>query len=80
MFGRKKQGRELVYDKDEKMPVIRCSICNGEQVGGLKNRHTGDFEEVMLIKNSDDLESFRKMTGVQDIPKEYICVGRSAGE
>ena len=53
------------------MPVLRCSICNGEQVAGLKDRQTGAFEEIMLIRNAHDLDVFRKMVGVQDIPKEY---------
>ena len=29
------------YDKENKKPVIKASICNGEQVAGFKNIHTG---------------------------------------
>ena len=36
------------YDKENKKPVIKASICNGEQVAGFKNIHTGKIEEVML--------------------------------
>ena len=71
MFGRKKAVQKLVYNPSEKKPVIRCSICNGEQVGGLKNLCTGAFEEVMVIRNADDLEAFRQLTGATDIPREY---------
>ena len=39
------------YDKENKKPVIKASICNGEQVAGFKDIHTGKIEEVMLIKN-----------------------------
>ena len=70
MFFKKKLEKKT-YDKLRKKPVIKASICTGEQVAGFKDLSTGAFEEVMLIKNSDDLENFRKMTGVQDIPKEY---------
>ena len=28
------------YDKENKKPVIKASICNGEQVAGFKNIHT----------------------------------------
>lgn len=38
------------YDKDNKKPIIKASICNGEQVAGFKDIHTGKMEEVMLIK------------------------------
>ena len=72
MFFRKKKtiGR-IDYDPEEKTPVIRCSICNGEQVGGLKHRASGEFEEVMLIRDSSDLEIFRQKVWLEDIPKEY---------
>ncbi len=48
MFGKKKVQTET-YDKENVRPVIRASICNGEQVAGFKNVHTGKFEEIMLI-------------------------------
>ena len=46
------------YDKKSKKPVIKASICNGEQVAGFKDIHTGKIEEVMLIKNQADLDAF----------------------
>ena len=53
-------------------PVIKASICNGEQIAGFKDLHTGKIEEVMLIKGSADLERFKKMYGIEDeIGKEY---------
>ena len=73
MFQRKKnQGIEkLSYDPDKQKPVLKCSICNGEQVAGLKDLRSGQFEEVMLVRNGADLDQFRAMVGVEDIPKEY---------
>ena len=60
------------YDKENKKPVIKASICNGEQVAGFKDIHTGKIEEVMLIKNQADLDAFKKMYGIDDeIEKEY---------
>lgn len=44
------------YDKENKKPVIKASICNGEQVAGFKDIHTGKIEEVMLIRNQADLD------------------------
>ena len=60
------------YDKKSKKPVIKASICNGEQVAGFKDIHTGKIEEVMLIKNQADLDAFKKMYGIDgEIEKEY---------
>ena len=36
----KKKTVAKVYDKENKKPVIKASICNGEQVAGFKNIHT----------------------------------------
>ena len=60
------------YDKENKKPVIKASICNGEQVAGFKDIHTGKIEEVMLIRNQADLDEFKKMYGIDgEIEKEY---------
>ena len=68
----KKKTIVRTYDKENKKPVIKASICNGEQVAGFKDIHTGRIEEIMLIKKPADLEDFKKMYGiVGDIEKEY---------
>ena len=60
------------YDKENKKPVIKSSICNGEQVAGFKDIRTGKFEEVMLIRRAEDLETFKTMYGIEgEITKEY---------
>lgn len=60
------------YDKENKKPVIKASICNGEQVAGFKDIHTGKIEEVMLIRSEADLDNFKKMYGINEkIEKEY---------
>ena len=68
----KKKSVVQSYDKENKKPVIKASICNGEQVAGFKDIHTGKIEEVMLIKSSADLEHFKAMYGIdEEIVKEY---------
>ena len=52
----KKKSIVKSYDKENKRPVIKASICNGEQVAGFKDIHTGKIEEVMLIRSQADLE------------------------
>lgn len=60
------------YDKENKKPMIKASICNGEQVAGFKDIRTGKWEEVMLIKTQGDLVKFKEMYGIEgEIPKEY---------
>lgn len=59
------------YDKETSRPVLKCSICNGEQVAGFKDVHTGKFEEIMLIRDQKDLDLFMKQYGIQEITKEY---------
>ena len=69
MFGKKTVIRQ--YDKENTKPVLKCSICTGEQVAGFKDIHSGKFEEIMLIKNSRDLDVFKQLYQVEDISKEY---------
>lgn len=68
----KKKTKLQSYNDKIQKPVIKASICNGEQVAGFKDIHTGKFEEVMLIRNSEDLEKFKAMYDIQrEIEKEY---------
>lgn len=51
--------------------IIKCSICNGEQVAGFKDRQTGHFTEVMFIRGAEDLLEFKRHYGLENVPKEY---------
>lgn len=62
---------KIAFDKETQRPILRCSICTGEQVAGFKEIRTGKFQEVMVIRNDQDLDDFRKMYGIEDVPKEY---------
>lgn len=67
----KKKIESKKYDKETKIPVLKCSICNGEQVAGFKNIKTGKFEEVMFIQSEKDLELFKKQYNIDvEITKE----------
>ncbi len=74
MFGKKeKKSLKPLYDKENQKPVIRASICNGEQVAGFRDIHTGEFSEVMFLANRNDLEIFLYRYGIEpeEITKEY---------
>ena len=46
----KKKEKVYSYDKEHMKPVIKTSICTGEQVAGFKDIHTGKIEDIMLVK------------------------------
>lgn len=72
MFFKKKLRSKGSYDHENKKPIIRASICTGEQVAGFKDLHTGAFEEIMLIRNADDLAAFKERYGIEgEIEKVY---------
>ena len=59
------------FDRALYKPVLKCSICTGEQVAGFKNLATGKFEEVMLIRSEQELALFKEQYGISEIGKEY---------
>ena len=71
MLFRKKKEETIEYDSNQQEPVIRCSICTGEQTAGLRDLDTGKFHEIMLIRDEDDLTRFQKMVGTEEIQKIY---------
>lgn len=73
MFHKKSKLQKETYNKEKLKPVIRSSICTGEKVAGFRNLKNGKFEEIMLIKDSRDMEEFldRYDISAQDIKKEW---------
>ena len=71
LFRRKK--RPAAYDKTGKVPVIRTSICTGEQTAGFKDTATGKFFEIMLLRSGADLREFMETYDVaeDEIKREY---------
>lgn len=67
----KKKQIKLPYDKENQKPILRCSICTGEQVAGFKDIRTGKFTEVMLIQDEKDLQDFMQRYALDKVEKEY---------
>ena len=59
------------YDPEKQSAMIRQSICTGEKVAGFKDKKTGQFTEVMLIRSPKDEEEFKKRYKVDKLPVEY---------
>lgn len=53
------------YNSKTQEPVIRASICTGEQVAGFRDKESGKFEEAMLIRGEGDLQEFCARYGVK---------------
>ena len=73
MFGRRKRHTIPPYDKAGKVPVIRSSICTGEQVAGFKDPSSGKFDELILIRNGNDFMEFLSLYQVNesDIQRDW---------
>ena len=73
MFGRRKKPPVSTYDKCGKIPVIRSSICTGEQVAGFKDPVSCKFDELMLIRDKKDLSEFlyRYQVEENEIKREW---------
>ena len=71
LFRRKNKVEKRDFDREKLEPVIRCSICTGEEVAGFRDRETGHFTEVMLLRNDDDLRQFREMYDIDEVRKIY---------
>lgn len=71
MFGRKGKVKSASYDASNQKPVLKCSICTGEQVAGFQDIRTGKFEDIMLIRSEADLQKFKEMYGLDTVTKIY---------
>ena len=69
----KKQKEYPKMPKGEFEPVLRCSICTGEQVLCARERNSNQLHEIMLIKSPAQLEGFCAANGIsqEDIEKVY---------
>ena len=69
----KRKKNPSTYDKENQRPIIRASICTGEQVAGFKDLHTGKFTEIMLIRDQNDLAEFLTEYGLEasEVTKEW---------
>lgn len=61
------------FDREHHKPVIRSSICTGEQVAGFKDLRTGRFTEIMLVRNNEDIVEFTRKYGIsrEEIRREW---------
>ena len=70
---RKKKTEYPKMPEGDYEPVIRCSICTGEQTLCARDKSTGKLHELMLIRDPAELEGFCRENGIQpeSIEKVY---------
>lgn len=61
---RKKHKDIPTIDLTKSEPVLRCSICSGEQTLCIKDRETGSLHELMLIRSGADLDEICDANGI----------------
>ena len=71
LFGKKKNEYVKMPEGDFE-PVIRCSICTGEQTLCARERGTGALHELMLLRTPADLEGFCAANGIDPTSVEKI--------
>lgn len=64
LFDKKKKEYPRFPEGDYE-PVLRCSICNGEQILCARERSTGELHELMLVASPRELEEFCKENSLQ---------------
>ena len=71
-FFRKKEAATEAYDRENFRPVIRVSICTGEEAAGFRNLHTGKFTDIQLLRDGRDLQEFMDRYALtEEPPREY---------
>ena len=73
MCGRKKRPDIPVLKPEAGEPVLRCSICTGEQTLCIREAGSGRLKEIMLIRSPGELEEVCRANGIDpaQVPKVY---------
>ena len=74
LFRRKPKTPDLpAFSTEDYEPVLRCSICTGEQTACMREKATGKLRELELIRDERDLDKFCRDYGVkkEDIKRIY---------
>ena len=63
--------KNVPYDREKQIPVLKYSICTGERIAGFKEIETGHINEVLVIRSDEDLTCFKKNYGIESLKDEY---------
>ncbi|MCD8147182.1 MAG: aspartate dehydrogenase [Clostridiales bacterium] len=71
-WNRKPKTEPKTFDRTKKRPVIRASICTGEQTACFQNLETGKLEEIMLLRTPADRAEFLNTYGIREEELETV--------
>ena len=71
IFGKRSSEYPKVPEGDVDI-VLRCSICNGEQVICVRDKDGGKLRELMLVRSADDLTGFCSANRIDPMTIEKI--------
>ena len=69
IFRKKDVSRPMDYDRENMIPQLHKSICTGETTAGFLHLDTGRYEDLMLIRTEEDLQTFMHQYGLTERPK-----------
>ena len=61
---KEKVKNDSLYPPEKYEPVLRSSICTGEQTACMRDRETGKLHELMVIRTPQDMQQFAKEYGI----------------
>lgn len=71
-WNRKPKQPKKTFDRSKRRPVIRMSICTGEQTACFQELETGKLNEVMLLRDSQDKAAFMAEYGIREEELEIV--------
>lgn len=73
LFKKKKDITYPEFNRENQIPVLRCSICTGEKVACFRDKKTGYTEEILYIRSQSDMQDFLRRYGLaqEDLKKEW---------
>ncbi|MBQ6780998.1 MAG: hypothetical protein IJP62_07160 [Treponema sp.] len=67
----RKQPQFPPCDSTRQEPVLRCSICTGEETACLQDKTTGKLQEICLIQNKAELAAFMRAYSLTSVRQVY---------
>ena len=65
LFKKNTHAEKYPFNPETEEPFIHANTCNRDMVAGFKEKNSGVFHEVMLIKDKKDIEEFKASYGIK---------------
>ena len=51
--------------------MFRCSVCTGDKVARFRDKESGKFTDVMVIRSTEEEQRFKTIDWLENIKNEY---------